>query len=431
MLLRLVWAMEQERPKACCLQVRLRKSSRYGSRRHCVASRYKQSILRFAKTFKQADYTASYFFVVSYGLSKVSILLLITRLAVERLHQKIALYTVYLTGAWTFAALVALAARCGTHLPWNVSSSDAASQCINVKTFWIAITPVDVLIEIVIMAIPILMMIPVQVAVSKKLVIIFAFLFRLAVVASSIARLCFLLPYMPSADYTFRVVNADIVTQLVLCMSITTACIPCLKPFLDAFDSGQMAVNFKHGRPGTHSGGNSYPMHDLAYANNLASGYGAKAGVRSQIEANPHHHDDDEERDSIERAKYGVGRHNGLGMHGNNHDNMNGQNERAESASVASDSKSDQMIIKKDVQWTVSYEDIEQQQKQHNARREHTQDSRVGDDGIGTARSTSRARHNGKSKLYDDEHDEEGADDIAVGGSAYRHNSGTPMGYAV
>lgn len=48
-----------------------------------------------------------------------------------------------------------------------------------------------------------------------------------------------------------------ITTECVLCVSIMTACIPCLKPFLDAFDSGMLNVSL-HKRIGGGSNSNSY-----------------------------------------------------------------------------------------------------------------------------------------------------------------------------
>lgn len=44
--------------------------------------------------------------------------------------------------------------------------------------FWVAVSLIDILTEIVIMVLPIVMMIPVRVAMSKKIAVVTAFLFR-------------------------------------------------------------------------------------------------------------------------------------------------------------------------------------------------------------------------------------------------------------
>lgn len=192
-------------------------------------------------------------------LAKASVLLLLQRLVVDKRQKKIAVYTVGIVVLWAVAGIVVLAARCGAHLPWNITSTD---QCINLRTFWIGMAPVDILSELVMIMIPVMMMIPVQVAMSKKAVIVVAFLFRLLVVAATIARLFYIQPIYLARNFTFDTVNAEVLDQIVLSFSITTACIPCLKPFLDAFDSGQMAVVVDKGRiGGSHSGSRSYPLH--------------------------------------------------------------------------------------------------------------------------------------------------------------------------
>lgn len=61
----------------------------------------------------------------------------------------------------------------------------------------------------------------------------------------------------PFTDMNDAAFATTITTECVLCVSIMTACIPCLKPFLDAFDSGMLNVSL-HKRIGGGSNSNSY-----------------------------------------------------------------------------------------------------------------------------------------------------------------------------
>lgn len=65
------------------------------------------------------------------------------------------------------------------------------------------------------------------------------------------------------ADMNTAAFATSITTQLTLCLSVMTACIPCLKPFLDAFDSGMLNVSLHERVDGSYS--NSY-SHSNAYA---------------------------------------------------------------------------------------------------------------------------------------------------------------------
>jgi hypothetical protein len=294
-------------------------------------------------------------------LAKVSLLLLLRRLSVDKMHKKIALCTIGVVSLWAVAGIVVLAARCGKTTPWNITSAD---QCINLRTFWIGMAPVDILSELVIITIPVLMVIPVQVAASKKAVIVVAFLFRMLVVAATIARLFYIIPIYPARNFTFETVSAEVMNQIVMSFSITTACIPCLKPFLDAFDSGQMAVLIDHGRTtGSHSGSRSYPLRDLSLGNSLAYG-----NNKSMVTSGVDRAGDDRDMGTIEAKKYGSRgrRQTSQSRDANGTLPNNGTaypiNEKEESnntdtGSVASSSKSDQMIIKKNVSYTVQYED--------------------------------------------------------------------------
>ena len=70
----------------------------------------------------------------------------------------------------------------------------------------------------------------------------------------------------PSADMTSYTFATTIASQCVLCISLVTACIPCLKPFLDAFHSGMLNVSMKfhNGENSNNSAVNTYPLVSLS-----------------------------------------------------------------------------------------------------------------------------------------------------------------------
>lgn len=239
--------------------------------------------------------------------------------------------------------------------------------------------PVDILTDLVIVIVPVMMMVPVQVAMSKKATIVAAFSFRILVIAATIARLFYINPATnTSRDATFDAVNYNILTQVVLSISILTACIPCLKPFLDSFDSGMMGVSFKDRIPGggshSQSGNRDYKMRDLAYGNIVGAGH--PANMASALRSHNYDkdtlrsmNDTDVEIDTDPRNKMGVSvevvADNGRNNHHARDRSPRQHNRGGETGSVASSSKSDQMIIKKNIQWTVEYEDHAQQAAAH------------------------------------------------------------------
>ncbi|PYH89330.1 hypothetical protein BO71DRAFT_423081 [Aspergillus ellipticus CBS 707.79] len=147
-------------------------------------------------------YASDLLYVLALSLAKISVLQLLSKLTVNKLHKKICLWSIILVTVWTIPVFFTLAFRCGVPSPWKPKDG----QCIEISTqfiFWAAITPIDIITELITCILPIY-----------------------------------------------------VVKPLVLCVSLMTACIPCLKPFLDAFDSGMLNVAIRNRLAGTNS--NSY-----------------------------------------------------------------------------------------------------------------------------------------------------------------------------
>lgn len=247
-------------------------------------------------------------------------------------------------------ALITLALRCGSHAPWDTRLASGA--CINTKAFWIAIWFFDMLSELVIMVLPIFMMKPVRVPLSKKIFVISVFFCRITYVIATIVRLVFLPVSTQSQNFTFEDINATITTQIVLCVSIVTACIPSLKPLLEAFNSGQMVINVKNGANGYYGSG-SNPRSNQQYVMDKVSTTHSMTHSATRSQRGPAELVADESHSSRGRRpdKQAKNYHS----HGNSiaaSQDLHGD----DSASIASQ-QSETMIIKKDVAWTVRYED--------------------------------------------------------------------------
>ena len=134
-------------------------------------------------------------------------------------------------------------------------------------------------------------------------------------------RLVLLRTYFLSDDMFFNSIASGIATQCLLCVTIITACIPSVKPFLDGFESGMLAVSLK--RPEGKSNLNSYEM------NNSNSAYKSALRLRNM---------------DGDGAGYLAA--------------ISGQRSRASQGKTGSldSGKSDAMIIKRTDQWDIRYE---------------------------------------------------------------------------
>jgi hypothetical protein len=106
-----------------------------------------------------------------------------------------------------------------------------------------------------------------QMNTGKKLVVFFAFFFRIVIIAAAIGRLYHLGQFLssPNRDPTFDILPYAYSTQLQMAVAVIVACVPALKPFMDRADSGMMAISLNQRVPGTtfgHSG--SYALQSLS-----------------------------------------------------------------------------------------------------------------------------------------------------------------------
>ncbi|OKL55492.1 hypothetical protein UA08_09185 [Talaromyces atroroseus] len=238
-------------------------------------------------TVEKDLYTSDLLYVLSLSLAKVSIFQFLEKLCVEKRHKTICRWSSLLVAVWTVPVFFTLAFKCGTSSPWNMDDG----HCIRIFDFWAAISPIDIATELVICILPIYIVKPVQISFDKKVTVIVAFVFRIFVIITTIARLIFMNGANKSlTDMNTNAFATSITTQLNLCVSLMTACIPCLKPFLDAFDSGMLNVSLRERIGGAYS---------KSYGASHGNSYALSSMTRGVKESNIRSHDVEDENEGL------------------------------------------------------------------------------------------------------------------------------------
>ena len=86
---------------------------------------------------------------------------------------------------------------------------------------------------------------------SRKVALVACFVPRILVIAASLARLIFLYPITPHDNPEFNLWIPVICTEIQVCLAISTACIPSMKPLLDGTEgngSKRVSRAKKHNR---------------------------------------------------------------------------------------------------------------------------------------------------------------------------------------
>ena len=122
---------------------------------------------------------------------------------------------------------------------------------------WAVITALDVITELILLALPVWFISKHQIKASKKRVVVFVFSFRLVVAAFSIATTSTYFNFLNGSKPSIGAASTIAWQEVLLGFSLITASIPCLRSFLWAFMStGLMTV---YGANGTTFGSQSGP----------------------------------------------------------------------------------------------------------------------------------------------------------------------------
>ncbi|KAF2735780.1 hypothetical protein EJ04DRAFT_599587 [Polyplosphaeria fusca] len=133
--------------------------------------------------------------------------------------------------------------------------------------FWLSSTVVDVLIDLAIIFLPVHIVWTLEMHRRKKAAIIFIFALRFTLASISIVRLIYLIRFI-GADPSFGSVPYGIATQCHSALSVVIACIPALKPFIENVQTGMLSASLsKHG-PGAKFGEESYSLQALPSGSN-------------------------------------------------------------------------------------------------------------------------------------------------------------------
>ncbi|KAF4627810.1 hypothetical protein G7Y89_g10344 [Cudoniella acicularis] len=179
-------------------------------------------------------YASNILFIASQTFAKLSVLFLIRQISPIRFHERLALAFGGLTIVWFLTSVLVLTFQC--HLPqtWNILSN----KCVNLRAAWNYINTFNVALEAGLLVLPIVVIWNIQVQTKRKVVIVGVFWSRALVIAAIIWQaLRFNLPDT-SFGPTFMNWLTTITITLVENLSIITACVPYLKPFLQSLESG-------------------------------------------------------------------------------------------------------------------------------------------------------------------------------------------------
>ena len=245
-------------------------------------------------TYAKDYYTANLLYILTIACAKASLILLIVRLSPARKVQRLCYVFLALIALWTLIFLFLFAFQNSLPRPWDYTRTPAN---ISTAPLYYSLGATDILTDLLVTLLPAYVIWNVQIPFHKRLTVIAVFAVRLVVPLCAAIRMSTLPPYVDeTADRSWEAVTPQTWTQVVMCLSIITACIPCLKPFLESLESGFMDMSMAQrsgmtygGASSGSGGGGGRQVGKSTTSRNKGSRTGESYVLSSLTSANSHH----------------------------------------------------------------------------------------------------------------------------------------------
>ncbi|PGH15113.1 rpsU-divergently transcribed protein [Helicocarpus griseus UAMH5409] len=196
-------------------------------------------------------YIGDIFYVIALMLSKAAAFMLIARLTRYTRHVNAAYVGVGLTALWGIGLVLALCLRCTLPHPWD----QVNLECFQAHTRWMAVEISGIALELLLALLPVYIAWGLHVQLRSKLMLLFAFSFRLPVILVGALRIFYLRRQWTLSDPIFHGADASVCMEVELHYSLMAATIPCLKLFIKAFNTGYLGA--RETNPGAMLGNTS------------------------------------------------------------------------------------------------------------------------------------------------------------------------------
>lgn len=177
---------------------------------------------------------------------------LISRLTRTKSHTYASHIMTGVTALWGVAAVFVVAFECKLPRPWNTTTQQNCPNLVRHTALsvqktanfyfqflsWATIEAFSLLIEGLICLLSLWLVWGLQMSAKLKAVVVGAFLLRILIVIPTAFKLVLLRRDLPKSDATFMATGVVIATQVTLHYTVMAATFPCMRAFLQAFNSG-------------------------------------------------------------------------------------------------------------------------------------------------------------------------------------------------
>ncbi|OIW26306.1 hypothetical protein CONLIGDRAFT_683294 [Coniochaeta ligniaria NRRL 30616] len=224
--------------------------------------------------WEKLSYVSDIFYLLTLWSTKISAALLFIRLSPDKTHNVLSHMFMGLSALLATISIFIICLRCQVAEPWLF----VGIQCPGLFARWQTLASFDISSEVLLFLIAIYIVQGLQLALRKKMVVVFAFGLRLPIIAAAAIHLHYQGIAIGSADPSLDGVLPTVCAEIELCYAVIATTIPCLRPFV-------FALSTNYGGPKdtrTLTGNASKPGHDISMGSLSTSSKAGKAGNENQ-----------------------------------------------------------------------------------------------------------------------------------------------------
>ncbi|KAF2635635.1 hypothetical protein P280DRAFT_553688 [Massarina eburnea CBS 473.64] len=175
--------------------------------------------------YQKAEYVSCMLYIANMGCARMSLCALIKKVLPGRIPRSTACVFIWFTLLWTASGVLVVTFHCSLPHPWKFLGN---SKCIDIVKWVNYVCITNIVVEVLLVMIPLIVW-NLRTSAGKRLSVSLLFLTRLSIVAAVSAQLYFFNQGHFAASEYWRTVLCIQVAQN---LSIITACLPCLHPFI-------------------------------------------------------------------------------------------------------------------------------------------------------------------------------------------------------
>ncbi|KAH8755671.1 hypothetical protein F5883DRAFT_570507 [Diaporthe sp. PMI_573] len=187
----------------------------------------------------KAEYASIPFLLLTLALVKWSICVFINHLSPTAVHRHIDLAFRLTIGLWLASATVVSIFQCGLPRPWDYIDRNG---CSDRRAWWTYVTAANIITEFGFVFLYLWIIGRLHISVMKRTTVLLVFLTRLFVIGAAAAQLAVFWDAYGHPDITSNLWLPTVCNQIVVFLSVLTACLPYLRPLMESLESGIVHV---------------------------------------------------------------------------------------------------------------------------------------------------------------------------------------------